>query len=157
LSHNPASRGAYQALFRERAMNKIYEALAPAPQTGLSLQFPFTYRSRMIKGSPFFRMQEVAGEPNTETWIDLLELQGEIGLYQLRPISGKQHQLRVHMAALGMPIVNDGFYPEAHPCKGDDISRPLQLLARTISFDDPLTGRPHYFESNRTLELWSGK
>ncbi|MFI4939870.1 MAG: pseudouridine synthase [Burkholderiales bacterium] len=149
LSHNPASRGAYQALFREHAMDKEYEALAPLQMR----QFPFTYRSRMIKGTPFFRMQEVPGEPNSETWIDLLEQRNGIGRYRLRPVSGKQHQLRVHMAALGMPILNDGFYPELHPCKGDDVSHPLQLLARAISFNDPLTGKQHRFESERSLEI----
>ena len=50
-----------------------------------------------------------------------------------------------------MPILNDAFYPVALPCKGDDWSAPLQLLARAISFDDPLTGQPRRFESVREL------
>jgi tRNA pseudouridine32 synthase/23S rRNA pseudouridine746 synthase len=149
FSHNPASRGVYQALFRERAMDKVYEALAPSAKR--SLQFPLTYRSCIVKGTPFFRMQEGEGEPNSETWINLLDQRDGIGRYQLRPVSGKQHQLRVHMAALGMPILNDGFYPDVTPCKGDDWSQPLQLLAQAIAFDDPISGQRRSFESARKL------
>jgi tRNA pseudouridine32 synthase/23S rRNA pseudouridine746 synthase len=149
FSHNPASRGAYNALFREHAMEKVYEALAPV---NARLQFPMTYRSCIVKGTPFFRMQEVAGEPNAETWIDLLEQRGGIGRYQLRPVSGKQHQLRVHMAALGVPIQNDGVYPDVLPSKGDDVSQPLKLLAKTIAFDDPISGQARSFTSAQTLK-----
>jgi tRNA pseudouridine32 synthase/23S rRNA pseudouridine746 synthase len=148
FSHNPATRGDYQSLFQQRAVEKIYEALAP---TLADADFPLTYRSRMVDGTPFFRMEEAVGEPNSETHIEVLEHRGDVTLYRLRPLTGKKHQLRVHLAALGIPIINDAFYPVALPCKGDDVSRPLQLLARAISFRDPLTGQPRYFESMRQI------
>jgi tRNA pseudouridine32 synthase / 23S rRNA pseudouridine746 synthase len=148
FSHNPASRGAYQSLFQKRVVHKVYEALAP---TLAGVDFPLRYRSRMVDGTPFFRMQEVAGEPNSETLIEVLEQRGELTLYRLQPLTGRKHQLRVHLAALGIPIVNDAFYPVALPCKGDDISQPLKLLARAIAFDDPLSGQRRYFESSRQL------
>ena len=141
------SRGAYQSLFQQRRVDKIYEALA-AP---IARSFPFTHRSRMTEGTPFFRMTEVAGEPNSETLVDLLCIQGKHALYRLAPRTGRKHQLRVHMAALGAPILNDAFYPEALPCKGDDFANPLKLLARAISFDDPLSGQRRRFDSARTL------
>ena len=141
------TRGAYQTLFQQRAVHKVYEALA-AP---MARRFPFTYRSRMEEAAEFFRMREVAGEPNSETLVDTIRAQGDAVLYRLEPHTGRKHQLRVHMAALGAPIFNDGFYPDALPDKGDDFSRPLQLLARSIAFSDPLTGDPRYFESGRTL------
>lgn len=150
LSHNPASRGDYQSLFHKREITKVYEALA-APVAGHS--FPLRYRSRMVAGEPFFRMQEVNGEPNSETHIELLENCGDVALYQLRPVTGKKHQLRVHMAALGIPIVNDCFYPDLLPEKGGDFSKPLQLLARSIGFKDPYTGAMRYFESTQSLQL----
>ncbi|QAU35378.1 RluA family pseudouridine synthase [Janthinobacterium sp. 17J80-10] len=149
FSHNRATRGIYQALFQQRAMDKVYEALAP---TRPELQFPLIYRSRMAEGEPFICMKEVDGEPNAETHIELLENFGPVSLYRLRPITGRRHQLRVHMAALGMPIVNDAFYPVLLPCKGDDVSKPLQLLAREIAFTDPLSGLMRHFASERTLE-----
>ncbi|PWF46645.1 RluA family pseudouridine synthase [Massilia glaciei] len=148
FSHNPASRGVYQSLFQKREIGKVYEALA-APLAGVSL--PHVRRSRMVEGTPFFRMREVEGEPNSETLIEAIEARGEAVLYRLRPHTGRQHQLRVHMSALGAPIINDAFYPLALPCKGDDFTRPLQLLARSIGFTDPLTGQPRFFESARRL------
>lgn len=148
FSHNPASRGDYQSLFHKREMHKVYEALAAALP---SQQFPLTCRSRLVTGEPFFRMQEASGEPNAETHIEMLEKRGDVALYRLRPVTGKKHQLRVQMAELGIPIINDSFYPELLAEKGDDFSQPLQLLARSISFKDPYTGKERYFESSRAL------
>lgn len=143
-----ATRGAYQSLFQQRLVEKVYEALAPTmPQ----MHFPLTHRSRMVEGTPFFRMEEVSGEPNSETQIDLIAHRQENSLYRLQPLTGKKHQLRVHMASLGMPIVNDIFYPTINPCKGDDWSSPLKLLAKSISLVDPVTGQRLYFESQRTI------
>ncbi|GGB91492.1 hypothetical protein GCM10011572_11930 [Pseudoduganella buxea] len=148
FSCNAASRGAYQSLFQKRLVQKEYEALAgPLP----GREFPFSYRSRMVEGDKFFTMKEAPGEPNSETMLDVIEARGEHVLYRLWPHTGRQHQLRVHLAALGIPIVNDAFYPVALPCKQDDVSQPLKLLARAIGFPDPLTGEWRWFESRRTL------
>ncbi|GAB3417085.1 RluA family pseudouridine synthase [Massilia agilis] len=149
FSHNPATRGKYQSLFQKRAIRKVYEALA-APIAGRA--FPFTYRSRMVDGEKFFVMKEEAGEPNSETLVELIEERGKVARYRLHPHTGRKHQLRLHMASLGAPILNDAFYPVALPCKGDDFSAPLQLLARSIAFDDPLTGEPREFASERALD-----
>jgi tRNA pseudouridine32 synthase/23S rRNA pseudouridine746 synthase len=149
FSHQLQTRGQYQALFRERAVTKIYEAFAPhLPGT----TFPFTYRSRLVRGEEFFRTEEAAGEPNSETHIDVLARRGEFSLYELRPVTGKKHQLRVHLAALGIPIANDAFYPKALPCGADDFLRPLQLLARSIAFTDPVSGKTRAFTSTRKLQ-----
>ncbi|WP_229218079.1 pseudouridine synthase [Rugamonas apoptosis] len=148
FSCRQVTRGAYQSLFQKRAIEKEYEALA-APLAGYD--FPFTYRSRMVDGDQFFVMKEAPGEPNSETVIDVIEQRADATLYRLRPHTGRKHQLRVHMAALGVPIVNDAFYPVALPCKQDDVSQPLKLLARAIAFDDPFTGERRQFFSRRTL------
>jgi tRNA pseudouridine32 synthase/23S rRNA pseudouridine746 synthase len=150
FSSNLASRGQYQSLFQKRSVTKVYEALAKPLE---SLAYPHVHRSRMVEGTPFFRMQEVAGEPNSESRIEMIERRGDaLALYRLQPHTGRKHQLRVHMASLGVPIVNDAFYPEAQACKGDDFTRPLQLLARSIAFADPLNGAAREFSSARTLE-----
>ncbi len=147
FSVNPASRNAYQALFRQRTIHKIYEAIAPYRA---NLNLPMTYQSRLIKGEPFFRMQETFGAINSETQIDILDVQDGLAKYQLSPITGKQHQLRVHLAALGIPIIYDPFYPELKKWK-DDYHRPLQLLAKQVTFIDPMTQRAQQFRSERTL------
>jgi tRNA pseudouridine32 synthase/23S rRNA pseudouridine746 synthase len=148
FSHNPATRGIYQSLFQQRAVAKVYEALAGKLH---GVTFPLTYRSRMVDGTPFFRMREVAGEVNSETIITPLDQRGEHVLYQLEPITGRKHQLRLHLASLGIPIVNDGFYPDALPCKADDVSAPLKLLARSVAFNDPLSGAARQYASSRQL------
>jgi len=150
FSHNPATRGAYQSMFQKRVVRKTYEAIAPLLA---GRDFPFTYRSRMVDGDKFFVMKEEAGEPNSETLVELIDSRGGLGHYRLHPHTGRKHQLRLHMASLGVPILNDAFYPVALPCKGDDFSAPLQLLARAIAFTDPLTGEERRFESRRVLEL----
>ncbi|OWJ89387.1 pseudouridine synthase [Pseudomonas sp. A46] len=150
FSANPASRNAYHELFRDRRIHKRYEAIAPALP---DLRFPLLRETRIAKGEPFFRMQEVPGEPNSRTRLEVLERNGEFWRYDLYPITGKQHQLRVHLAALGAPICNDGFYPELTDKGGaDDYRRPLKLLARSLAFDDPLSGLPRAFESALRLD-----
>ncbi len=152
FSVNPRTRGRYTALFRERKVRKVYEAMAATPAA--ASDFPITRRSRIVTGEPFFRMQEVAGEANAETQIHLLDL-GATGTstYELRPVSGKKHQLRLHMAALGIPILNDGLYPAyvTDTVAKDDFLRPLKLLAKSIAFEDPVSGKECFFETRRIL------
>ena len=150
FSTNPQSRGLYQALFRERQMHKRYEALAPALP---DLVFPQLRTTRLAPGEPFFRMREVAGVANTETRIEVARQLGEHWLYGLYPVTGKKHQLRVHMAALGAAILNDPFYPEVSdgPDTPDDYSKPLKLLAQGLSFIDPVSGEQRCFESRLSL------
>lgn len=149
---SPAHRGAYQGLFQRREVQKEYEAVAPWRS---DLGFPCHYRSRMVEGGQDFRMAETEGPANSETRVELISaLPQGLAHYRLRPLSGRKHQLRVHMSALGIPITNDEMYPELLPQRAaDDFSRPLQLLARSISFVDPLTGQPRCFESRRELAL----
>lgn len=148
FSRNPATRGAYTALFRRREVRKSYEALAPSRP---ELPLPVTRRSRLETGEPFFRMKETEGEPNSETRVELLERRGPESLYRLIPATGRKHQLRLHLAALGIPILNDHLYPEIRRRERDDFPQPLRLLARSISFRDPLTGQERYFASERVL------
>jgi len=149
FSANPQSRSAYQSLFPNRQIDKRYQAIAQAlPQ----LEFPLTHKSRMVSGEPFFRMQEVEGQSNSETLAEVLEKHGEFWRYGLSPITGKTHQLRVHMTALGASICNDPFYPQVLKDVEDDYANPLKLLAQGLRFVDPVTGQERVFESSITLE-----
>lgn len=144
----PNTRGAYQALFAQRQVVKHYEAIAPFRP---DLSFPLIRRSRLVEDVHFLRMREEPGEPNAETHFELLETLGSLARYRLTPVTGRTHQLRVHCAALGLPIVGDRMYPELLPADTDDLDRPLQLLARTIGFTDPIGAQPRRFESLRRL------
>jgi tRNA pseudouridine32 synthase/23S rRNA pseudouridine746 synthase len=148
FSINPRTRGHYTSLFRNRKVRKVYEALAPTLDTA---QFPTIRRSRIVRGEPFFRMQEVSGEANSETHISAIRNLGRHTLFQLVPVTGRKHQLRLHLAGLGIPIINDKLYPAISRSAADDFSSPLKLLAKSLSFQDPLTGQEHYFESRTEL------
>ncbi len=151
FSLRPQDRDAYQALFRDREVHKAYEAIAPHDAAA---QWPRVRRSRIVEeDGAFFRMNEVDGEPNSETRVDLLEQRGGWARYRLEPVTGKRHQLRVHMNALGLPIAGDQFYPRVlrGPDDEEDFAQPLRLLAREIGMDDPVTGERRHFRS--ALEL----
>ena len=144
----PEERDAYQALFRRHEVVKHYEAIAP---WRADLQFPLWRKTRIVEDEPFFRQREAPGEANSETLIDVLEVRGKWALYGLSPVTGKKHQLRVHMNALGLPICNDRMYPPVEVTLEDDHAQPLQLLVRSIAFTDPLTGQPCKFVSRLGL------
>ncbi|VVN03834.1 hypothetical protein PS645_03430 [Pseudomonas fluorescens] len=149
FSANPQTRSAYQSLFPTRQIEKRYEAIARALP---DLAFPRVHKSRLVEGQPFFRMQEGAGVSNTETTVDVREKHGDLWRYALYPVTGKKHQLRVHMAALGAGICNDPFYPHVLKDAADDYANPLKLLAQGLRFIDPLTGQRRIFESAITLQ-----
>ena len=149
LSKDAATRGRYQALFRDRAMDKSYEAVAPVRA---DLHFPREHHSCMAESQRFFLMHEVPGAPNSHTLMDIIESNGAWARYALKPVSGKRHQLRVHMAALGIAIRNDAFYPEVNDPPEGDFSRPLQLLAKELAFVDPVTGQSLAFRSGLQLQ-----
>jgi tRNA pseudouridine32 synthase / 23S rRNA pseudouridine746 synthase len=148
FSKRPDSRAAYHDLFRLRRIEKNYEALAPALP---DVAFPTERRTRLVPGEPFFCMREGEGEPNSQTRIDVVARDGGDWRYSLQPITGRKHQLRVHLAAIGAPIIGDPLYPVlALPVAGD-FSRPMKLLAKSLVFDDPITGKRRVFQSERTL------
>ena len=168
-------RDAYQAMFRLRQVDKTYEAIAAAPESSpLILKFPLTHRSMLVEDAQFFRMRELDadeiqdGEPlNSETWIDCIErmvvidssnqtmspLPSSLARYALKPVTGQRHQLRVHMNALGLPLMGDQFYPvvKREAKQAEDYNEALQLLAKSIVFKDPLTGILRTFESRQQL------
>ncbi|CAN5423444.1 RluA family pseudouridine synthase [soil metagenome] len=155
----PATRNAYHALLRGHEVHKVYEAIAP---WRADLPLPLTCRHRLEEpqGAAFMQMQVVAGEPNAETLVESIEVIGPSDTwarYRLTPRTGRRHQLRAQMNALGLPIVGDRIYPrlwpDLPPGRTPDYSQPLQLLAREFSFVDPLSGVRRCFTSRRELRL----
>ncbi|MFJ8534978.1 RluA family pseudouridine synthase [Streptomyces sp. NPDC093591] len=149
----PEERGAYQSLFRDKRVAKEYEAVAPYDPV---LTLPRTVRSRIVKERGVLAAHEVEGEPNAVSRVELLEHRNGLARYRLTPRTGQTHQLRVHMSALGVPILGDPLYPVVtDPVAAGDFRRPLQLLARALEFTDPVTGCEHRFVSPRVLRAWS--
>jgi tRNA pseudouridine32 synthase/23S rRNA pseudouridine746 synthase len=154
FSIKPHERAQYQNLFRDRVVKKVYEAIAPYSEE-LATQLPMTYQSRLEESEHFLQMMEVQGESNTDTLIELVAQNKPWTKYRLTPGSGKKHQLRCHLNALGIPIKDDQIYPILTPYQEYDIdlSRPLQLLAKEVSFLDPITKITRSFMSKRVLDL----
>jgi tRNA pseudouridine32 synthase/23S rRNA pseudouridine746 synthase len=148
----PQTRNLYQSLFRQRSVQKYYEAIAP---WRADLALPQTRCSRLVESASFMKMMEIDGEANAETRIECIEVRGQFARYGLHPVSGQKHQLRAHMAALDIPIVNDRIYPHLYPDAGDeqDYRQPLKLLAKSIRFTDPVSGAERFFESRQQLDF----
>lgn len=151
LVKQKAHRAAYQALFRTHQIEKTYHAVAPfCPE----LVFPMRRCTRLVDAEHFMQMQEVEGPANCETDIVMLErLADGHALYQLQPKTGKRHQLRTQMSALGIPILNDPIYPVLKTAEEAlDFAKPLKLLAQRLRFVDPVTGISHDFSSSFSLD-----
>jgi tRNA pseudouridine32 synthase/23S rRNA pseudouridine746 synthase len=146
----PETRGAYQSLFQNKQVQKQYHAIASFRD---DLKLPLTYQSRMQESEHFMRMHEISGIVNSETRIELIEQSGNLAKYLLTPLTGKKHQLRVHMMSLGIPIVNDQIYPEYIATENESFEKPLQLLAKKIEFTDPISGQPRIFQSDKELTI----
>lgn len=157
FSVKPEGRNLYQRLFRENNVSKHYEAIAPYRD---DLHFPMRYRSRLEAGDSFMRMRVVPdGTPNAETEISILQKSKGYAHYHLKPVTGRKHQLRVQMCSLGIPLLNDRIYPVHLPeavtdeMQAEEFRYPLQLVAKSISFKDPVSGKTHHFESTHALDL----
>ena len=151
FAKQPSDRAPYQALFRARQVDKVYECIAP---WNPELPWPLTRTSRLAPAEHFMQQREVPGPPNAITQIEPIAVHEKLARYRLHPITGQRHQLRVHMAALGLPIVGDGIYPVLTAEGSADFTRPLQLLARSLALTDPLTGQRLAWESRQSLADW---
>lgn len=148
FSRRKQTRGLYQGLFMDRKVSKAYEALS---LTRPDAEGPLRVENRLVSGDPWFRMREEAGAPNALSSIELIAPRGKGGLYRIRPVTGKKHQVRLHMCAIGAPIQNDRLYPTLLDEAPPDYDNPLKLLAKEVSFTDPVSGTPRRFVSPRSL------
>jgi tRNA pseudouridine32 synthase / 23S rRNA pseudouridine746 synthase len=151
FTKKPGTRGQYQKMFETKDIQKTYEAIAPRPA---ALSFPLDYASYIEESPAFMQMHEVSGRaPNAFTRIECLEARGALAKYLVTPLTGKKHQIRIHFSSLGMPILNDQIYPDLRAVDTDNYARPLQLVAKTLSFIDPVSNQLRFFESQMSLHL----
>lgn len=148
FSRQKKSRGLYQGLFMNRQVSKVYEALSASHS---AIDGPFQVENRLVEGEPWFRMKEEAGTPNAISTIERVAFHGRGALYRIRPLTGKKHQIRLHLCTIGAPILNDRLYPTLLDEAPPDYENPLRLLAKELRFIDPLSGKSHHFVSPRSL------
>lgn len=149
FSANRKSRGLYNGLFMDAKVEKTYEALSEYTHDPGKTEW--IVENRIVAGEPWFRMKTSPGKNNSRSMINLVEVKDSMASFVLRPVTGKTHQLRLHMSGLGFKILNDRYYPDLQPEKDDDFDNPLQLVAKMIKFRDPVTGKCMEFRSERTL------
>lgn len=152
FSMNPETRGRYQELFMKGEVKKIYEAVTVCPQG--QEKKSWTVKNRIVKGEPWFRMKTAPGTPNAVSRLSLVRSEGNMAFFRLFPVTGKKHQLRLHLSGLGFPILNDRYYPMLLPERKSDFSSPLQLVARKIQFCDPVSKRQVTYQSDRRLFMY---
>lgn len=151
LSKSREARGRYQQLFATGQVRKSYEAICHCHE--IPAWRETLVENRIVPGSPWFRMEVCPGPVNARSLLCLLAVRGDRAHLLLSPLSGKKHQLRLHCSGLGLPIVGDRFYPELQPAAPDDFRHPLQLLAKSLEFPDPLSGRRLRLDTGRSLSL----
>ncbi|PKH03719.1 pseudouridine synthase [Psychromonas sp. MB-3u-54] len=153
FSVNPDSRHRYHHLFKTRQIHKSYQAIANISNAENLIGQEWEIKNRIVQGEPRFRMRVTEGEANSHSVIRCLRQSAQRALFELNPVTGKTHQLRVHMQTLGLPILNDKYYPQLAPLSADNYSAPLQLLAKELQFIDPVTQQPRCFRSDSNLSL----
>jgi tRNA pseudouridine32 synthase/23S rRNA pseudouridine746 synthase len=154
FSKRGEERKHYTALFSAHEVTRRYLAVAALDSLSADGVREWMVADRLTREPGSFRMRSVPGEANASTHVRLIAEREGRGLFELLPETGKKHQLRLHMLALGFPIMNDPLYPSTIQVGAGDFSRPLQLLAAELSFRDPLTHEEHSFKSQRRLEHW---
>ena len=153
FSINPDTRHHYHHLFETRQIHKTYQAIANIRDGEKLTGQEWKIKNRIVQSEPSFRMRVTDGEANSHSVIRCLQQSTERALFELSPVTGKTHQLRLHMEALGWPILNDKYYPKLQPLSADNHSAPLQLLAKELQFVDPVSQHHRCFSCDSNLSL----
>lgn len=153
FSVNPDTRHRYHRLFETQKIHKTYQAIAKINDGENLIGQEWEIKNRIVQSNPRFRMRVIEGEANSHSVIRCVQQSNDKALFELNPITGKTHQLRVHMQTLGWPILNDRYYPQLQPLSADDYCAPLQLLAKKLQFIDPVTQQERCFTYENSLSL----
>ena len=153
FSINPSTRHHYHNLFQTQEIHKTYQAIANISHNETLIGQEWDIQNRIAQGEPRFRMQVATGNANSHSVIRCVQQSAKQALFELNPITGKTHQLRLHMQTLGWPILNDKYYPQLQPLSQDNYTAPLQLLAQQLQFIDPMTKLSRRFDCGLSLSL----
>ena len=159
VARSARAAGHFSKAFSGRTARKVYWALitgVPSAEEGL-IDAPLAKQPGT--GGEKMHVDEENGLP-AKTRYRMIDRAGNRAAWvELQPLTGRTHQLRAHMAAIGHPIVGDGKYGGAEAFLTGGISRKLHLHARRLKIDG-LDGKPidytaelppHFAESLATL------
>lgn len=142
LALTTQSHRALSEAFAARQVDKVYEAFVagtPDPESGIvDLPLIADWPNR-----PRQKVDRDVGKPSL-THYAVIAREGDRSRVRLEPVTGRSHQLRVHMAEIGHPILGDAFYA---PADVEALSPRLLLHARRLSFDHPDSGVRLSFDS----------
>lgn len=153
FSVNPKTRHLYHHLFESHQIHKTYQAIARVKNEEDLIGKSWEIKNRMVKSKPAFLMKVAEGEANSHSVIRCIAQSADKALFELNPITGKTHQLRLHMQTIGMPLLHDKYYPVLQAKTADVFSSPLQLLAKELRFIDPVSQQSRSFNSHTNLNL----
>ncbi|MDF1545647.1 MAG: pseudouridine synthase [bacterium] len=151
FSVSSKTRALYANLFNSQLIQKRYDAIGSLPNDRTKTDWLIETRIEPDPDSPV--MLNVEGDINARTRIRLIETRNDQARFELQPLTGKTHQLRLHLTNIGAQILNDRMYPTLLQESTVDYTRPLKLLAKSLAFTDPLDGRSRKFTSGRTLQF----
>ena len=153
FSVNPDTRRHYHQLFDTRQIHKTYHAIVNVGADEKLIGQEWEIKNRIELTELRYRMCVTECEANSHSIIRCLQQTNQKALFELHPVTGKTHQLRLHMMTLGWPILNDTYYPKMRTHPVDDYSAPLQLLAKELEFVDPVSGIERRFSCEQSLVL----
>jgi len=145
VARNERARAGLSRQLKQREVSKTYLALVkglPEPPQG-TIEAPIGRHPRNRK-----KMAVVAGGREAETRYRLREEIDGFALLEVEPVTGRTHQIRVHLAAIGHPVVGDATYGK----RSEIVARQF-LHAWRLAFDLPSSGRRVEFESPLPADL----
>jgi tRNA pseudouridine32 synthase/23S rRNA pseudouridine746 synthase len=158
MARNIDSLKALNEQFRHKhRIYKRYSALVHGVPQALEGEIDLPIGKQKLGGVPLFRIcdgESNIGKASTTHW-RLLETDSRRSLLQLHPITGRTHQLRLHLTAIGHPIMGDLFYnsKESSECdKAKGVSR-LCLHAEELGILHPRSRAPMQFKAKRPFAL----
>ncbi len=158
IAATPGSAAYFSKRFAGRSARKVYWALivgSPSIKDGL-IELPLSKQPG--SGGEKMMVDESGEGQLARTRYRVLDHAGNSAAWvELQPLTGRTHQLRVHMAAIGHPIVGDGKYGGPEAFLTGSISRKMHLHARRLIIDHPdgtpldiIAELPHHFAASMT-------